>query len=184
MKIYEKAPKRHPTSPERRPIEPKKRPKGPRRPLRENTGDPRGTEEEPKEGESRIPRNWLYKSHDPKIPKSMKNLVKTVSFAYSQVLENKRKKIEPVKTIVFFSEKVVRMSLGPTPERCDMHEPPRLCTKFSAPERNVGKKQATFDHFTRPEGMPGRSNNKGAQPARSCNRLGGKQISTGKWSGA
>ena len=57
VKIYDKAPKRHPTRPERRPIEPKKRPKGPRRPPRENTGDPRGTEEEPKEGESRIPRN-------------------------------------------------------------------------------------------------------------------------------
>ena len=92
VKIYDKAPKRHPTRPQRRPIEPKKRPKAPRRPPRENTGDPRGTEEEPKEGESRIPRNWLYKSHDPKIPKSMKNLVKTVSFAYSQVLENKRKR--------------------------------------------------------------------------------------------
>ena len=104
VKIYEKAPKRHPTSPERRPIEPKKRPKGPRRPPRENTGDPRGTEEKPKEGKSGIPRNWLCKSHDPEIPKSMKNLVKTVSFAYSKVLENTRKKIEAVKTIVFFRE--------------------------------------------------------------------------------
>ena len=92
VKIYDKAPKRHPTSPERLPIEPKKRPRGPRRPPRENTGDPRGTEEEPKEGKSRIPRNWLCESHDPEIPKSMKNLVKTVSFADSQVREIKQKK--------------------------------------------------------------------------------------------